>query len=202
MKNVLGIEDADLSELIPKKERWEHVLLPDDKIAENGKIPAPPQIESSGAKITWKAHSEKDIIGYRVYRNGLKEKSIPAGQELSFTGSHGIYFVTAVDIAGNESPPSNMVMIGNAPVPGSPAFPLDTPVKGDIPDMISPGRTESRLKIVPAKTKRFKTANTEKIKDDCPAQSTHHRAVCLKRGMNSADGFFSLKNFTEIAFII
>lgn len=153
VKNVLGIEDADLSELIPKKERWEHVLLPDDKIAENGKIPAPPQIESSGAKITWEAHSEKDIIGYRVYRNGLKEKSIPAGQELSFTGSHGIYFVTAVDIAGNESPPSNMVMIGNAPVPGSPAFPLDTPVKGDIPDMISPGRTEKPVENRPGKNK-------------------------------------------------
>ena len=113
-ERVLGItdKDADLSELIPKKERWENVLLADDKITENGKAPSPLKIEASGLKITWKEHPHDDIIGYRVYKYGIKVASIPAGKELSYTGDNGPYFVTAVDIAGKESPPSNILMIG------------------------------------------------------------------------------------------
>lgn len=141
-ERVLGItdKDADLSELIPKKERWENVLLADDKITENGKAPSPLKIEASGLKITWKEHPHDDIIGYRVYKYGIKVASIPAGKELSYTGDNGPYFVTAVDIAGKESPPSNILMIGHDPGMEEPALPIDKPINdGEPEEPIDPG---------------------------------------------------------------
>ncbi|MDP4163736.1 MAG: transglycosylase domain-containing protein, partial [Bacillota bacterium] len=106
----------DTSQLIPKKDRWAVILVSDSKLKENGKIPSVVTVKQEGKKLTWFPVPESDIIGYRVYRSGFfstRVASIPAGKPLSFTAENGIYFVTAVDISGNESAQSNTVTIGS-----------------------------------------------------------------------------------------
>lgn len=74
-----------------------------------------------GKTLKWPAHREPDVIGYRVYRadqEGLPFQmiaTIKAGRPLSFAdhSTRGIYYVTAVDISGNESAPSNFVSLSS-----------------------------------------------------------------------------------------
>lgn len=124
VEKVLGIKDVDRSKLIPKKERWENILLPDDRMTDNGKVPAPLNAKTSSTGISWTKHPENDVIGYRVYKDGKKVASVGANEEFSYKGKDGQYYVTAVDIAGQESPPSNMVNIGDVPIDDEP---VDTP---------------------------------------------------------------------------
>jgi penicillin-binding protein len=72
----------------------------------------------SGDTLKWSAVSESDIIGYRVYSAGpiaAKLASIKNGSQLSYAVPNGTYYVTAVDISGNESPPSNEIIVGDNP---------------------------------------------------------------------------------------
>jgi penicillin-binding protein len=107
---------GDFSKLIPQREKWGQVLIV-DTLEENGKKPDPLSLQLKGNTLRWNQHHEQDVIGYRVYRadfDGAEWKviaSIRAGQPLSFTDSspNAIYYVTAVDIGGLESNPSNIV---------------------------------------------------------------------------------------------
>jgi penicillin-binding protein len=120
---ILGTSKGAASQLIPKKDRWANVLIPQAKILEDGKTPGPLSISLSGATLSWAAHSDRDIVGYRVYRltgsHAAKVSSIRSGTSLAFSSGDGSYYVTAVDIAGKESAPSNIVQIGGT-VPGTP----------------------------------------------------------------------------------
>jgi len=86
-------------------------------LAENGKTPSPVVIQLSNNHLTWKAHKETDIIGYRIYYSDQESsrfkviKTVKAGSSLSVTIQPitGKYYVTAVDIAGKESAPSNII---------------------------------------------------------------------------------------------
>ncbi|MGX1982351.1 penicillin-binding protein [Thermolongibacillus altinsuensis] len=106
----------DFSKLIPQREQWGQVLVA-KKLEENGKKPDPLSLKLKGNTLSWNQHDEQDVIGYRLYRadfDGAPFRviaSIQAGQSLSFTDSslNGIYYVTAVDIGGLESNPSNIV---------------------------------------------------------------------------------------------
>lgn len=113
IQKLFGIKTG-VQSLIPKKNNssWSNILLPDDKLQDNGKVPSPLSVSVSGSNITWGNHGENDVIGYRIYANGAKVGSIKTGSALSFTGGNGKYYVTAVDIAGQESAPSNEVLIG------------------------------------------------------------------------------------------
>ncbi len=118
IKRLIGSDFNDYSQLIPKRSGWEKVLVPDAELKENGKIPDPVRLTSTGTAITWSVAAEPDIIGYRVYRTGIvpaKIASIKSGSVLSYPAAEGDYYVTAVDISGNESAPSNIVQIGIAP---------------------------------------------------------------------------------------
>ncbi|QVY63840.1 penicillin-binding protein [Cytobacillus gottheilii] len=121
IEKLFGISNVNPSDLIPRKDRWSRILVADDKMEENGKVPAPPAVKSSGSTLTWNAHSENDVIGYRIYGGGGKVASIHAGEALSFKAGNGTYYVTAVDIAGQESAPSNSVQIGSTPEDNPPA---------------------------------------------------------------------------------
>lgn len=134
VKWMTGTDFKDLDQLIPKKERWGSFLTANSKIEENGKVPAPVSVTASGNSITWTVNAEKDIIGYRVYNNGSKVASINAGSKLTTTVGNGSIYVTAVDIAGNESAPSNKVDIGAKP----PETPV-TPPPGDTEPPVEPG---------------------------------------------------------------
>ena len=112
---MVGKNFSNTSQLIPKMERWGKILVPNDKIVDNGKRPDGVSLSLSGNNLIWSPPADNDIVGYRVYQNGSKVASIISGSSLSFTASIGSYYVIAVDIAGNESPASNKVDVGITP---------------------------------------------------------------------------------------
>jgi penicillin-binding protein 1B len=103
---------------------WNGTLLVSE-LKENGKRPDPPTILLTNETITWKPHYENDVIGYRVYCAEQKGapfrvvSTVKAGKALSFSNlqTKAIYYVTAVDISGKESPPSNIVSKQNPAAP-------------------------------------------------------------------------------------
>jgi penicillin-binding protein len=114
IEKLFGIK-ANPGDLIPNKERWKSILTTGDKLEDNGRAPAALSIKASGQTVTWGAHPEKDVIGYRIYSGGKKVGTVKAGSSLSFKAGNGTIHVTAVDIAGKESKPSNVVEIGKKP---------------------------------------------------------------------------------------
>jgi penicillin-binding protein len=117
IKSLVGNDFKDYHQLIPKKDHWKKILVPEAKIVENGKTPASVTLAVSGDTLTWNPVPETDIIGYRVYKSGIfthNVASIKQGSSLTFTGSDGEYYVTAVDSKGKESPASNPVVIGES----------------------------------------------------------------------------------------
>lgn len=111
IEKIFGMK-INTEQLFDKSEKFSSILLPDDKIEDNGKTPAAVKASVKGATLTWNKHPENDVIGYRIYQNGKKVASVKSGERLTFTGSNGTYYVTAVDIAGRESKPSNTIVIG------------------------------------------------------------------------------------------
>ncbi|PRS44336.1 peptidoglycan glycosyltransferase [Bacillus sp. RJGP41] len=103
----------DPGSVIPGSEKSGGVVGTKAKLNDNGKAPDPLSITISNEKITWGLHHEGDVIGYRVYKDGKKVASINAGENLVYkVGSGGSYYVTAVDIVGKESAPSQHVESG------------------------------------------------------------------------------------------
>jgi penicillin-binding protein len=118
IKHLVGNNFTDYNQLIPKKDRWNHIFVPGAKIEENGKPPASVTLTVSGNTLSWNPVPEPDVIGYRVYKIGLfthKVASIKTGSSLTYTASDGDYYITAVDIKGNESEASNPEVIGEYP---------------------------------------------------------------------------------------
>jgi penicillin-binding protein len=117
ISRMVGNNFSNYSQLIPEMARWGKILVPNDKIVDNGKRPDGVSLSVSGNNLIWSPPADNDIVGYRVYQNGSKVASIISGSRLSFSASNGSYYVTAVDIAGNESGPSNTVDVGVAITP-------------------------------------------------------------------------------------
>ncbi|MCY8938581.1 transglycosylase domain-containing protein [Peribacillus frigoritolerans] len=104
---------VDPGSVIPGAEKSGNVGVATAKLNDNGKAPDPLSITISNDKITWGLHHEGDVVGYRVYKDGKKVASINAGENLVYkVGSGGSYYVTAVDIVGKESAPSQHVESG------------------------------------------------------------------------------------------
>lgn len=120
---------------------WEQ-RLPDkvDPRTEVAGAPASPSgltASSSGKQIVlaWQSAKEADLLGYRIYRadaqNGfarvatVKDPSVLTFTDPSAASGAG-YYVTAVDIAGQESQPSSVASVGSpsetwqVPEPGQP----------------------------------------------------------------------------------
>ncbi|RXZ77048.1 carboxypeptidase [Paenibacillaceae bacterium] len=109
-----------------------------DPRVEDGRAPAPPanvrlnySPGSGSATITFNRSPESDVVGYRLYRaanQGSFQRSgssLLAGQDTRFTSSvtdSGIvsFYVTAVDVGGNESAPSQTVTTGTPVIPQEP----------------------------------------------------------------------------------
>lgn len=129
---------------------WEQ-RLPDkeDTRTEVAGAPAAPANVTavrSGEHVTlsWKSGGEADLIGYRVYRanaqNGfvriatVKDPAVLSYTDASANGGRYGYYVTAVDITGQESAPSAVASAGdsagtwgNPTVPGQTETPLPGP---------------------------------------------------------------------------
>ena len=78
------------------------------------KCPTATNITSTSVTLTWKANSETDLAGYKIYQSNTSMKyTLPIvltrGSQTSFTvtglmsGTTYYFVVTAFDIAGNES---------------------------------------------------------------------------------------------------
>jgi penicillin-binding protein len=114
-----------------------------DPRVDDGKEPSAPisvLATSSGdiATITFGPSTSEDVVGYRIYssENGGPYQLIPAavvltGQETKFLlpvnqGSHYAFYLTAVDVVGKESTPSNA-----ADTTGATTNPPDLPGVGN-----------------------------------------------------------------------
>ncbi len=130
-----------------------------DPRVEDGAVPSPPRnvaVETLDnlARITFSAPPQADVAGYRLYRsiNGSPfqkvEASLPVGEDLKFVNyissrQSYSYYVTAVDVAGNESSPSEIhttdggvivdPTLPGQPDPGSPDGNPDTEGPPEIP---------------------------------------------------------------------
>ncbi|MGG4395928.1 transglycosylase domain-containing protein [Paenibacillus thiaminolyticus] len=108
-----------------------------DPRKDDGKPPAPPagvsleELGDTALRISFSRNSEADVVGYRLYRSldggpfKREEGTVLTGEELQFktyfSNSHQYaYYVTAVDVAGNESAPSQTVTLGGANVEPNP----------------------------------------------------------------------------------
>lgn len=98
----------DPSSLFPSGTQWTGTAAA--RLNDNGKTPAAPSVSAQGNKLVWSQHPEGDVIGYRIYHNREKISSLNANTSMSFTISNsGSYYVTAVDIVGKESNPSQAI---------------------------------------------------------------------------------------------
>ncbi|MDX2000453.1 MAG: CARDB domain-containing protein, partial [Thermoanaerobaculia bacterium] len=86
------------------------------------------------AELDWNPNSEPDLAGYFVYRDGVKITPLPVPTneylDLGLTEGPYVYTVTAVDLAGNESGPSNEASVAVDRTP--PAARISRPANGDI----------------------------------------------------------------------
>lgn len=131
----------------------------DDPRTDDGATPAPPgslKIEPVGSavRIVFAASSSPDVVGYRMYRSvngGAYTKdggSVLTGDELKFvnyisTNNMYSYYITAVDVAGNESAPSASISTdgtgGNVP-----SGPGTSPGDGQTPPAGEGGQTDGQ----------------------------------------------------------
>ncbi|MEK6744612.1 MAG: CARDB domain-containing protein [Nitrospirota bacterium] len=83
--------------------------------------PAPPVLDgtrqnAADVRLTWSGNTESDLAGFNVYRGGQKLNAGPtvtAGEFIDAGLGEGsyVYTVRALDLAGNESGPSNAVKV-------------------------------------------------------------------------------------------
>jgi penicillin-binding protein 1B len=129
--NTENYNEEEIPYILPKNrysneilDKWKAIkIVSTELLIENGKVPnaLAGVAKNQENQLTWHKHIEEDVIGYRIYRaENHSEKyeliaSVLNNQDLVAPLQQGdySYFVTAVDIAGNESNPSNKVPTGN-----------------------------------------------------------------------------------------
>ncbi|MCT8137356.1 transglycosylase domain-containing protein [Anaerobacillus sp. CMMVII] len=112
------LEDEKVAEKLLEKFKD---LIPSKEVENNGKTPsALTNVAISGNKLSWTEHNDNDIVGYRIYRapNGSETfttlRSVRSDEQFVFNVDKNpfAYYITAVDAAGRESKPSNIVTTG------------------------------------------------------------------------------------------
>ncbi|HSU78810.1 MAG TPA: penicillin-binding transpeptidase domain-containing protein, partial [Candidatus Angelobacter sp.] len=101
----------------------------------DGRSPSPVSASLSNGKLSWSRSGSNDVVGYRIYQadNGstnfhVIKEVMSDTQSVSAAQDGKAYYVTAVDITGKESAPSQKVNSGNwNPTPSVPTTP---PAKG------------------------------------------------------------------------
>jgi penicillin-binding protein 1B len=114
-------------------------IVPEKELRENGKAPSPVAgAKMSDGVLSWSAHGENDVIGYRIYhsvdgKSFMKIGSVTA-DKTSAKVPNGVVYVTAVDIAGKESAAQTKVQVGEKKPPTEPGTPPPPGGDGDKPD--------------------------------------------------------------------
>ncbi|MBS7345832.1 MAG: transglycosylase domain-containing protein [Caryophanon sp.] len=112
-KRMLGSLGGDSSKLISGATYGGGAVR---SMGDDGVAPAAPSAAVNGSTISWSASSSHDVVGYYIYRQGGgRIGTVSESSGRARTISYGSYYVTAVDIAGRESRPSNVVSY-SAPV--------------------------------------------------------------------------------------
>lgn len=114
-------------------------IVPEKELQENGKAPSPVAgTKMSEGVLSWAAHGENDVIGYRIYHssdgNSFKKIGSVTADKTSAKVPNGVVYVTAVDIAGNESSAQTKVQVGEKKPPTEPTTPPPTGGDGEKPD--------------------------------------------------------------------
>ncbi|CAM2822526.1 transglycosylase domain-containing protein [Paenibacillus sediminis] len=129
-----------ISYYMPEDAGVDAPIEPDPRV-DDGQVPSAPtnvKLENKGGAviITFNSNAEKDVVGYRLYRslNGgaFQNQGSPilTGDKTQFKsyisdGNSYDYYITAVDVVGNESTPSQIVNYGSSYVPITPEIPID-----------------------------------------------------------------------------
>ncbi|WP_102345264.1 transglycosylase domain-containing protein [Bacillus sp. Marseille-P3661] len=121
-----GLDSLEnVRQLIPNRPAWSNIIVPEkDGFAgmttDNSKKPdSVKNVILNNNVLSWEQHPGTDIIGYRVYRAEHIDQpyklvaTIPKSANLAYTVTNPnyLFYVTAVNSVGNESPPSNKVSI-------------------------------------------------------------------------------------------
>ncbi|UZJ80278.1 transglycosylase domain-containing protein [Fictibacillus sp. KU28468] len=150
LKKVTGEENSD------------H-LLPKTNLPENGKNPDTVSgLSSKGGKLSWSASGESDVVGYRVYYsasgNGpFKKIGSLTSDKTSLSAPSGVLYVTAVDVSGKESAPSEKIKSGKEKAdpkkpdkPGTDDKKTDDPTAGKKPKDPPPQNDDKKKPKKPA----------------------------------------------------
>ncbi|PWA09468.1 peptidoglycan glycosyltransferase [Pueribacillus theae] len=119
---VDSLNGVDIKNMLPNN--WRSMDgVATEKAKENGKTPDPVSgLNVKGNTLTWAKHGESDIVGYRIYRAQDETNNFKlVGSVATFSNSNSYvisesasaYYVTAVDVAGKESSPSEKMIVGN-----------------------------------------------------------------------------------------
>lgn len=115
------IRASDIAKLIPNTNKWGKLVVSQGNVLhDNGTSPTPVNsVSVANGKLTWAKHPHSDVIGYRIYaavNHSNSYKKIGSSVELQFPinpNQVASYYVTAVDVSGNESAPSAIVQLGS-----------------------------------------------------------------------------------------
>ncbi|MFT4414969.1 transglycosylase domain-containing protein [Fredinandcohnia humi] len=119
-----------IEQLLPNNNRWKNLVITEtEELKDNGSVPT----QVTGASISsgvlkWAKHEHNDVIGYRIYAaaNFTSEfkriASVPSTRNLQHDVGNAVaaYYITAVDVAGKETPLTSSVLLKNGDYQANP----------------------------------------------------------------------------------
>lgn len=195
-----------IQSFMPRDADLDAPSLVDPRVDDGHAPAAPQQIQTSMADskviITFAQNGEEDVVGYRLYRamngSGYQIASSPVltGQATRFSNfvdaQHGYsYYITAVDVGGHESSPSEVVTVNggsiNAPAVSdtSEATGEDATNATDLTDPVKPNDTNNTNDPSDASDHAHKPADHSNNTSETaiPASPSHVKAKGSSLGM-------------------
>lgn len=114
---ILSPVGGDPAYLFPQNSSFSKNIVSTSEFQADNAAPQPVSVTLTDKKITWGNSPSNDVIGYYVHsKDGKKIGTVRSGQGNSYSIGAGSYYVTAVDITGKLSSPSNTIKL-EAPKP-------------------------------------------------------------------------------------
>jgi penicillin-binding protein len=142
-----------------------------DPRTDDGAAPPPPsdvKLQSTDGVLilTFKGSTAADVVGYRVYRSTDQQNYEKHGESImadsdkrmklyASASQSNTYYVTAVDVVGKESAPSQLVQYGNVPISPEP------PVSPDPGNGTGNGNGTDIVAAAPSAPTNLQAAKTE-----------------------------------------
>lgn len=109
---ILSPLGGDPAYLFPQNSSFSKNIVSTSEFQADNAAPQPVSVSLTDKNITWGNSASNDVIGYYVHsKDGKKIGTIRSGQGNSYSIGAGSYYVTAVDITGKQSSPSNTVSL-------------------------------------------------------------------------------------------